>query len=1344
MTGAGKVVVSIWFEPMQPGDVIADRFELGMLLGTGAMGVVFRARDHANGADVAVKVLRDADLRQQSRLEREAQVLAELHHPHIVRYIAHGTTPLDEAYMVMEWIEGEDLGQLLTRGRLRVDACVALGARIASALAEAHAHNVIHRDVKPSNLFLPGGDVTRVKVLDFGIARISGVTRATQTGAVLGTPGYLPPEQVRGENVLDPRADIFSLGCVLFECVTGAPAFAGQHLAAILAKILFEPSPSARTLCPEVPEALDDLLTQMLSKDPADRPTSAAVAVTLTSLEHLAGMELGVGGHPIRLSTPLAPSLTSDEQRVLSVVMIGAPRVGAAPASNPLDVVEPLRRAARARNARLELMADGSMAAILLNAMPPLEEATEVARLALDLHAVVLGRPIVMATGLRSGLFKRTVGDAINRAVRLLDSCTRAGILPEAVLVDQASARLLEKSFELSPAGAGFAILGAREPSALALTLLGRPSLFVGRKAELGVLTTLFTTCVEDSVAHAALVTGPSGFGKSRFALEFLRTVKRESPSVTLWTAQGTALSTGVVFGLLAQALRGVVGLHGAASLEANRERLRGYVCERVPEAARVRVTEFLGELVGVPFPDDESSALWAARTDARLLREQMLRAWIDLVRAECSVRPVVLVLDDLQWGDAATLRCVTMALASFKDLPFFVLGLARPEVSRTFPKLWEEQGGLNLRLKEMTRKAGAELVIHALGARATPSLIDRLLTQADGHVLYLEELVRAVAEGREATSPETVLALVGARLSLHSAEARRVLRAASVFGDVIWSSGVAALVTDSGEGEVARHLDELVEREVLTRRVESRFPGEVEYVFRHVLLREGAYAMLTDADRALGHRLAGEWLEQHGETDPLVLAEHFDRAGSALRAAQMYARVAERAYGIGDSDGAIRHAQRGLALEPSTEIRGALLGVLCQAYMWRFDCDAAASLLDEARRLARPGSVPWVHAASARFWLSVVHDAFDVIPADLEVFRTTAIDPEAMGFVALSLCNGVIMLDMLSRFDAAKAILVQLSEIVRPIPAHSSVARGWLDVARSHFAATAEDDPWRGLALARDVAASFQDADYAMGLPTARLCVGLCLGLLGAFEEAERTLRSAIGSSEPADFSLIRDYYLAAALLDQGALSAAQDAAIAIVERARELQISRQEGRGHWLLARIHARSTDLLNAEREILLALEHMPAALVHRLSAQVTLASIRLAQGRPAEALEIAEEARLACEARRVNGLHASLVCAEALDAVGNSTRARALLLDAHTTLLIDAEKIDAPALRRSFLKRVPEHARIMQLAAAWRLTPPAPLSSRSRLKDSTPAPPSGVPDTERRVVARSEAPSPDTS
>jgi eukaryotic-like serine/threonine-protein kinase len=1293
---------------MQPGYIIADRFELGAVLGTGAMGVVFKAVDHATGTDVAVKVLRDAGLQHEARLEREAQVLAGLHHPHIVRYIAHGSTALDEAYLVMEWIEGEDLGRRLQRGRLRVDACIALGARVASALAEAHARGVIHRDIKPSNLFLPGGDVSRVKILDFGIARISGVARATQTGAVLGTPGYLPPEQVRGENVLDPCADVFSLGCVLFECVTGAPAFAGQHLAAILAKILFEPSPSARALWPDVPVVVDELITRMLSKEPADRPSSAEVTQALASLERLARDELD---SPRGLMTPLPeilPSLTTDEQRVLSVIVIDAPRSEAA--DDPEGAMDELRQAARARGAKLEPMADGSMAATLLNALTPIEEAAEAALLALDLHAIVPDRVIVMATGRSGGLFKRTVGDAINRAVHLLDACARAGLAPGRVLVDDASARLLEKRFELRAERPGFTILGERDLGATAFTLLGRSSPFVGRKAELGVLAALFSSCVDDAAPHAALVTGPSGSGKSRFAQEFLRVVRREAPSVEVWSAQGAALSAGAVFGMLAQALRGAVGLRRGAPLEASRDRLRAYVSERISLADRGRVTEFLGELVGVAFPDDESPALWAARMDARLMREQLVRAWAELVRAECARRPVVLVLDDVQWGDAATVRTVSTALASLKDLPFFVLGLARPEVAKVFPKLWEDQGALHLPLKELSRKAGTDLVVHALGARATPSLIDRLLTQADGHVLYLEELVRAVDAGRADPSPETTLALMGARLEQHSTEARRVLRAASVFGEVAWSGGVAALVTDTGEGEVARHLDELVAREVLVRRGESRFPGQAEYAFRHALLREGAYAMLTDADRALGHRLAGDWLEGHGETDALALAGHFVQAGSAGRAAQLYARVAEQAYSVGDSDSAIEHARRGLGLEPPTTIRGELLGVLCHAYLWRCESDAAASVLDEALLLTRPGSTPWVHAVTARFSLSVVNDVSVPDPNDLDILLTTPIDADAVSVIFPAVIGSCFALDLFGRFDLARATLGKLEAVVQRLVPEDTVARGWIDLGRSHFVASAIGDPWRGLVLARDVAAAFQDADYRRGLPAARFCTGMCLGMLGAFEEAERALRTSVVSWAPVDFSLLGDYLVAQTQLDQGAIGPAIESARALIDRARELSIVRHEGRGHWLLAQIHARAPDLGAAEREIQLALEQIPESLGHGLSARITLAMIRLAQGRVDEAIRLAEEIHAVCAARKIDEIPALLACAEALHAKGAHDRARAMLTDAHTALLTIAEKIGAPALRRSFLARVPVHARILQLATAWHLDaePPTPV------------------------------------
>src|SRR5262249_20762656 len=156
-------------------------------------------------------------------------------HPSIVRYVSHGVTDEGRQFLAMEWLEGEDLADRLQRGPLDPADAVTLGRRAAEALAIAHARGVVHRDVKPSNLFLVAGDVARVKVLDFGIARIpSGAQAPTRTGNRVGTPRYMSPEQVRGVRGVDARADVFALGCVLFACLTGRAAFTGTDELAVL------------------------------------------------------------------------------------------------------------------------------------------------------------------------------------------------------------------------------------------------------------------------------------------------------------------------------------------------------------------------------------------------------------------------------------------------------------------------------------------------------------------------------------------------------------------------------------------------------------------------------------------------------------------------------------------------------------------------------------------------------------------------------------------------------------------------------------------------------------------------------------------------------------------------------------------------------------------------------------------------------------------------------------------------------------------------------------------------------------------------------------------------------
>lgn len=203
------------------------------------MGMVFQARDLASGERVAVKVLLHDSPLAAARFARETRILAEFSHPGIVRHIDHGITSSGQHYLVMEWLEGEDLRARLKRGGLTLAESIELATQVASALAAAHARGVVHRDLKPSNLFLVGDRIDQVKLIDFGLARFDEATIMTQEGALMGTPSYMAPEQARGAIELDGRVDVFALGCVLFECLTGERAFSGQQVMATLAKILY-------------------------------------------------------------------------------------------------------------------------------------------------------------------------------------------------------------------------------------------------------------------------------------------------------------------------------------------------------------------------------------------------------------------------------------------------------------------------------------------------------------------------------------------------------------------------------------------------------------------------------------------------------------------------------------------------------------------------------------------------------------------------------------------------------------------------------------------------------------------------------------------------------------------------------------------------------------------------------------------------------------------------------------------------------------------------------------------------------------------------------------------------
>lgn len=241
-----------------------SHYEVGELVGSGGMSEVYRATDLRLGRRVALKFLRrraDAALRQ--RILREARAASSLDHPNICT-IFEVDEAGEDVFIAMAFYEGETLDRVLARGPLPPERALAIAAQAARGLAAAHEELIVHRDVKPANLMLTRGDT--VKILDFGIARFLGDPRATDHGSVVGSPAYMSPEQLRDEPV-DQRTDIWSLGAVLYEMLTGARAFPGDGVAAAVASVLSAQPPRASDVRPGLPARADDILLKALAKD---------------------------------------------------------------------------------------------------------------------------------------------------------------------------------------------------------------------------------------------------------------------------------------------------------------------------------------------------------------------------------------------------------------------------------------------------------------------------------------------------------------------------------------------------------------------------------------------------------------------------------------------------------------------------------------------------------------------------------------------------------------------------------------------------------------------------------------------------------------------------------------------------------------------------------------------------------------------------------------------------------------------------------------------------------------------------------------------------------------------
>ena len=340
---------------MREGDLLEERFRIERRAGEGAMGTVFRARDLRSAQPVAVKVFRRelAAPAPAPRFAREAEVLAGLRADGVVGYVHHGERD-GRPFLVMEWIDGPTLADALRAGAMQPFAALQLAQRLAGALAAVHAAGIVHRDLKPGNVMLPGGALARACLVDFGIARIPdgtahGTAAITTQRGQLGTPRYMAPEQIRDAHAVDGRADVFALGCVLFECLTGAPAFGGDDPISVLARILFEPALEPSALHPALPVFVDRLLERLLARERTRRPDSATLARELAQLASAPALIAELAALP-----SAAPHASRSQRAPSQLETVDAPAPASASAATARESVPPLRLSSELLNVPLQ------------------------------------------------------------------------------------------------------------------------------------------------------------------------------------------------------------------------------------------------------------------------------------------------------------------------------------------------------------------------------------------------------------------------------------------------------------------------------------------------------------------------------------------------------------------------------------------------------------------------------------------------------------------------------------------------------------------------------------------------------------------------------------------------------------------------------------------------------------------------------------------------------------------------------------------------------------------------------------------------------------------------------
>jgi serine/threonine protein kinase/tetratricopeptide (TPR) repeat protein len=798
-------------------------------IGSGGMATVYRAYQPSMDRHVAIKVIRASILNEptlRERFRREARLIARLEHPHLLPvYDFDGDH--DPPYIVMRFLEGGTLKQVLAQGELPFGEMVYMLKQVAAALDYAHRQGVVHRDLKPSNIMIDREG--NAFVTDFGIARAAGSQeQLTEAGNLIGTPAYMSPEQARGDADVGAAADLYALGAMVFEMLAGTPPFRHESSLGVLMAHLNEAVPNASERNPKLPAAVDRVLRTALAKEKGARHPSAEALVAelavalkaprsdaptrLQSLTQTISLDqlraFDAKSKAPKRETP-SSATPSEQQRQMTTVYLDVSELagvlyelgndaektrarmeslwarfdeiareeGGVIQSRTEDVGLALWGRARIREDDPEraIRAALRMRDLALQETRPLFGATwePTEENPLPFAAGITTGPVLLERAGESGTYTAS-GATITLAGRIKEAAP-----PGTVLVAHDTFSQVFGVFS-AHAHEPLRIRGRKDPIEVYVVVAVKPRAFrlkargiegvetkmIGREIELRLLQEALTLTIEDGETQVVTVVGEAGVGKSRLLYEFASWSELIDTTFWLFEARATQPSMLQPYSMTRDLFSFRFQILDSDSLEVVHRKLVEGVAGFLGPGSEDEAG-LIGQLVGFDFSGVPAVA--EALKDTEGFRRRALQYLGELFTAASKRHPVVIHLEDIHWADDRSLDLINNLVRENEKLPLFVLCMARPSLYERRPQWGEGQRfHERIQLDPLSQLSSRRLVRELLKKmpEVPPELRDLVVERADGNPFYIEELIKALIDDRVIVKGEEQWSVDATRLS--------------------------------------------------------------------------------------------------------------------------------------------------------------------------------------------------------------------------------------------------------------------------------------------------------------------------------------------------------------------------------------------------------------------------------------------------------------------------------------------------------------------------------------------------------------------------------------------------